>query len=64
MEGDTELLNPYSVIAVNPKHCPRTRYDRAKAFIGWISGPEAQELIGEFKLLGKPLFIPTAGKQK
>ena len=60
VEGDPALLNQYSVIAVNPKHCSKVKYDTAKQFIKWITGPEAQQLIKDFKLLGKPLFTPNA----
>ena len=60
VEGDAVLLNQYSVIAVNPKHCNKAKYDTAKQFIKWITGPEAQQLIKDFKLLGKPLFTPNA----
>ncbi len=58
--GDTALLNQYSVIAVSKDHCPHVRYDLAGQFIDWISGAEAQQLIKDFKLLGKPLFTPNA----
>jgi tungstate transport system substrate-binding protein len=60
VEGDAVLLNQYSVIAINPKHCDKANYDTAKQFIKWITGPEAQQLIKDFKLLGKPLFTPNA----
>jgi tungstate transport system substrate-binding protein len=60
VEGDAVLLNQYSVIAVNPKHCAKAKYDTAKQFIKWITGAEAQQLIKDFKLLGKPLFTPNA----
>jgi len=60
VEGDAVLLNQYSVIAIDKKHCPQARYDAAMQFIEWITGPEAQQLIKEFKLLGKPLFTPNA----
>ena len=60
VEGDQVLLNQYSVIAVNPKHCPNVKYELAEEFIKWIIGPEAQKLIKDFKLLNKPLFIPNA----
>jgi tungstate transport system substrate-binding protein len=60
VEGDAVLLNQYSVIAIDPKHCSQAKYDTAKQFIEWITGPEAQQLIKEFKLLGKPLFTPNA----
>ncbi|MFH2218697.1 MAG: substrate-binding domain-containing protein [Pseudomonadota bacterium] len=60
VEGDAVLLNQYSVIAINPKRCEKVKYDTAKQFIEWIIGPEAQKLIGDFTLLGKPLFTPNA----
>ena len=60
VEGEKDLLNQYSVIAVNPKNCPDAEYDLAMIFIKWITGPEAQDLIREFKLMGKPLFTPNA----
>jgi tungstate transport system substrate-binding protein len=60
VEGDAVLLNQYSVIAIDLKHCSEAKYDTAKQFIEWITGPEAQQLIKEFKLLGKPLFTPNA----
>ena len=60
VEGDNVLLNQYSVIAIDPKHCAKAKYDTAKEFTRWISGPEAQQLIKDFKLLGKPLFTPNA----
>jgi tungstate transport system substrate-binding protein len=60
VEGDAVLLNQYSVIAINSQHCPKAKYDTAEQFINWITGPEAQKLIKDFKLLGKPLFTPNA----
>jgi len=62
VEGDKALLNQYSVIAVNPRHCPNVKYGPATEFIKWITNPEAQQLISDFKLLGKPLFTPNAKK--
>jgi tungstate transport system substrate-binding protein len=63
VEGDPVLLNQYSVIAIDQKHCEQAKYDTAKQFIEWITGPEAQQLIKAFKLLGKPLFTPNAKMQ-
>jgi len=62
VEGDKILMNQYSVIAINKGHCPNTDYDSAKKFISWIVSPEIQKFIGDFRLLGKQLFIPNAGK--
>ncbi len=60
VEGDPDLLNQYSVIAVNPDHCANVKTDLAEAFIDWITGADGQRLIGDFKLLGRPLFSPNA----
>lgn len=60
VEGDKVLFNQYSALAVNPKHCPDTQYELAKKYIDWMASPETQKAIGEFKLLGKKLFIPNA----
>jgi len=60
VEGDSTLFNPYAVMAVNPDKCPSATYDSAMAFIHWIVSAKAQKAIGDFRLLGKPLFIPDA----
>jgi tungstate transport system substrate-binding protein len=60
IEGDQALLNLYSVIAVNAENCPNVKYDLAKQFEQWIAGPQGRQLIKDFKLSGKPLFVPNA----
>ncbi len=60
VEGDDVLMNQYSVLAVNPKRCEDAKYELAKKFSAWIASDNAQKLIKDFKLLGKPLFIPNA----
>jgi tungstate transport system substrate-binding protein len=60
VEGDQVLLNQYSIIPVNPKHCESVKYDQAKTLSDWLASKEAQQLIGEFRLLGKQLFTPNA----
>lgn len=62
VEGDDALKNQYSVIAVNNKRCDKSKYDLAKRFSDWMASEQAQKHIGEFKLLGKQLFIPNAKK--
>lgn len=61
-EGDSNLLNQYGVIAVNPEKWPETNIEGANAFIEWICSPEVQALIGEFGVAeyGEPLFFPNA----
>jgi tungstate transport system substrate-binding protein len=60
VEGDSVLFNQYSALAVNPQKCPAAKYDLAKQFIAWMASDRAQQLIGDYKLLGKQLFTPNA----
>lgn len=62
VEGDTPLRNQYSVITTNPAQCPKVKVDLAKKFEDWWVSPEVQKLIGDFRLEGKQLFFPNAGK--
>jgi len=63
VEGDAVLVNQYSVLAVNPVRCENVQYDLAMKFSDWIVGKKAQELIKDFKLLGKQLFVPNVKHQ-
>ena len=60
LEGGEMLANPYGVIAVNPARWAHVKYQLAMAYIGWITSPEGQRIIGDFTLYGEPLFIPVA----
>lgn len=60
VQGDPALRNQYSVIAIPPHRCPKARAALAHRFSEWMAGPQAQKLIGDFKLMGKQLFIPNA----
>jgi tungstate transport system substrate-binding protein len=60
VEGDDILKNQYSVIAINPKNCPKANLKLATTFADWITGKRAQQLIKDFKLLDKALFTPNA----
>ena len=59
-EGDASLMNPYGIIAVNPKRYPDTNYEGAKKLISWITSRHGQTLIGAFKIHGQRLFIPES----
>ena len=61
-EGDKALFNPYGIIAVNPKKHPGVKYDLATKFMDYVTGPEGQKIIGDFKINGKQLFFPDAKK--
>jgi len=60
VEGDSILLNQYSVLTLDPKNCPSARYDLAIQFSEWMASQNAQDLIKNFRLLGQKLFIPNA----
>jgi len=60
VEGDESLFNQYSVLAVSPDNCPNVKYDLATRFAQWMTSPDVQKAIGNYKLLGKKLFNPNA----
>ena len=62
VEGDKKMLNPYGVIAVNPKRYPGINYAGAMDFIEWITSPEGQAAIAAFKPNGAQLFFPDYKK--
>lgn len=63
VEGDKQLLNVYSVMAVNPIKHPHVKYDLAIKYIDWITSSKVQEDIANFKLEGEQLFFPLAEKR-
>jgi tungstate transport system substrate-binding protein len=60
VEGDKTLFNQYSVITINKAKCKDVKPELSKEFTKWITSDNTQKTIGEFKLLGKSLFIPNA----
>ena len=59
-EGDEQLFNPYSVIAVNPDKFIHVNVDAARRFIDWLTSEQGQNLIAGFEVDGQPLFFPSA----
>ena len=60
LAGDPKMFNPYGIIAVNPKKYPALNYDDAMDFVTWITSPEGQKAIAEFKVSDEQLFFPNA----
>ncbi len=58
--GDKALFNPYHIMAINPAKHKHVRYALAKKYIAYITGIEAQALIGAYKKHGEQLFYPDA----
>jgi tungstate transport system substrate-binding protein len=60
-EGDESLLNPYSIIAVNPeKHDVNNK--GANSLIEWITSAGGKNLIGGYRMQGEQLFFPAVDK--
>lgn len=57
---DPFLRNQYSVMAVNPDRFPQVHYREAMDFIGFVTSPEGQQLIRNYKKHGVCLFSPDA----
>ena len=62
LEGGKELFNPYGIIAVSQMRYPDINKEGAQALIEWMLSEEGQNMIGDFKIDGKQLFIPSAGE--
>ena len=59
-EGGMQLANPYGVIPVNPKKHPHVKYELAEQMAQWLTSAKGQQVIADYKLLGKQLFFPDA----
>ncbi|MEF8836583.1 MAG: substrate-binding domain-containing protein [Candidatus Bipolaricaulota bacterium] len=62
--GDQVLMNPYGVIAVNPAKYPSVNYSMAMAYIGFVTSPRGQEIVGNHRVKGEQLFFPNALSEK
>ena len=60
VEGDRRLFNQYGVILVNPAKHPHVTKDESQAFIDWLTSPEGQKAIADYKIEGEQLFFPNA----
>ena len=63
VEGDNKLFNQYGVILVNPAKHPNVKAEQGQAFIDWLTGPEGQAGIANYKIDGQQLFFPNARPQ-
>ena len=53
-----DMKNTYTLIAINPEKWPDTNIDGANAFIEWMTGEKASDLIANYGVeeYGEPLF--------
>ncbi|SEW39467.1 substrate-binding domain-containing protein [[Clostridium] fimetarium] len=65
-ENDSQLMNYYGVIAVNPQKNPKVNVAGGQAFVDWILSDETQKFIGSFGVekYGQVLFTPNASANK
>ena len=55
-EGHQELVNPYAIIAINPKRFPGVNSAGVQRLIEWLLSPRGQGLIEEYRVNGHHLF--------
>ena len=60
VEGDQRMFNPYGIIATNPARHAGVNYKGARQLIEWITSPEGQARIAQFRPGGQQLFFPSA----
>lgn len=58
LAGDSRMLNPYGVIAVNPAKYPDIHFRSAMQFVNWLVSENGKKKIAAFKLDGEQLFFP------
>jgi tungstate transport system substrate-binding protein len=62
VEGDTKLFNQYGIMLVNPAKHPHVKKDLGMTFINWVTSPEGQKAIADYKIGGQQLFFPNFRK--
>ena len=60
VEGDPELLNPYSVILVSSQKHPHVKATKGQQLIDWLVSEPGQQLIAAYRVEGQQLFFPDA----
>ncbi len=60
VENDNILLNPYSIILVNPEKFPQRNYKGAIQLAKWMLSEEGQSFIANFRKKDEILFKPIA----
>ncbi|WP_439573748.1 substrate-binding domain-containing protein [Phreatobacter sp.] len=60
VEGDRRLANQYGIMLVSQQRHPHVKTADAQAFIDWVTGPEGQKAIADYKIGGEQLFFPNA----
>ncbi len=59
VEGDPKLFNQYGIMLVNPAQHPHVKQEDGMAFIAFVTSPEGQQVIANYKINGDQLFFPN-----
>jgi tungstate transport system substrate-binding protein len=59
VEGDQRLFNQYGIMLVNPAKHAHVKRDLGEAFIKWVTSPDGQRAIADYKIGGEQLFFPN-----
>ena len=59
VEGDKRMFNQYGVMLVNPQKHPNVKKDLGQQFIDYLTSPEGQKDIANYKINGEQLFFLT-----
>ena len=59
VEGDNRLFNQYGVMLVNPIKHPHVKKELGMQFVDWVTSPEGQAAIADYKVGGQQLFFPN-----
>lgn len=62
VEGDNKLFNQYGVMLVNPAKHPHVKKELGMQFVDWVTSPEGQAAIADYKVGGQQLFFPNYKK--
>ena len=62
VEGDPKLFNQYGIILVNPEKHPNVKAEQGRRFVDWILSEEGQAAIASYRVDGRQLFFPNAGR--
>jgi tungstate transport system substrate-binding protein len=59
VDGDKRMFNQYDVILVNPAKHPDVKKELGQQFIDWLTSPDGQKTIANYKIEGKQIFYLT-----
>lgn len=62
VNGDKRLFNQYGVMLVNPARHTHVKQVAGEAFIEWLTSPDGQKAIADYRINGEQLFFPNAGR--